>query len=166
MLQSFENCYQNMDAGSIKHLFVSHYHEDEEHIKGMKELLGDSYKFQNSSVTSDKFNRANNPDYIKSLLRSRITWAKTVVCLIGPKTHDSEWVDYEIRNAAKQGKRIVGVFVRGATDSDVPPALEEFADAIVGWNKDSILGAINGASSFSKADGSARDYGSGSRTTC
>ena len=46
-------------------MFVSHYHEDEEHIKGMKELLGNSYKFQNSSVTSDKFNRANNPDYIK-----------------------------------------------------------------------------------------------------
>ena len=135
-------------------------------IKGMKELLGDTYKFKNSSVTSEKFNRANNPDYIKSLLRSRISWAKTVVCLIGPKTHDSEWVDYEIRNAAKQGKRIVGVFVRGAKDSDIPPALNEFADAIVGWNKDSIVDAINGKATFCNADGTARGYGSCSRITC
>ena len=54
-----------MAKSDENHMFVSHYHEDEEHIKGMKELLGDSYKFKNSSVTSDKFNRANNPDYIK-----------------------------------------------------------------------------------------------------
>lgn len=147
-------------------MFISHYHGDEEHIRRMKELLGDVYKFKNSSVTSDKFNRANNPDYIKSLLRSRISWAKTVVCLIGPKTSDSEWVDYEIRNAAKQGKRIVGVFVRGATDSDIPPALDEFADAIVGWNKDSIVDAINGKATFCNADGTVRGYGSRCRTTC
>ena len=55
-----------MAKSDENHMFVSHYHEDEEHIKGMKELLGDSYKFKNSSVTSDKFNRANNPDYIKT----------------------------------------------------------------------------------------------------
>lgn len=155
-----------MAKSDENHMFVSHYHEDEEHIKGLKELLGNTYKFKNSSVTSEKFNRANNPDYIKSLLRSRISWAKTVVCLIGPKTYDSEWVDYEVQNAAKQGKRIIGVFVRGAKNSDIPPALEEFADAIVGWNKDSIVDAINGKSIFSNADGTARGYGSSSRTTC
>lgn len=60
------------------HMFISNYHEDEEHKTGMKELLGSSYKFKNSSVMSDKFYRGQDPDYIKSLLRSRITWAKTV----------------------------------------------------------------------------------------
>lgn len=64
------------------HMFISHYHEDEEHITGMKELLGSSYKFKNSSVMSDKFNRGQDPDCItrlyKTLLRSRITLAKTV----------------------------------------------------------------------------------------
>lgn len=71
-------------------VFVSHYHEDEENIGKMRELLGADYQIKNSSVTSDKFNRANNPDYIKSLLRDRIKWAKTLICLIGPHTHDSE----------------------------------------------------------------------------
>ena len=155
-----------MAQSNENHMFVSHYHEDENHINGLKELLGTNYQFKNSSVTSDKFNRANNPDYIKTMLRSRISWAKTCVCFISPKTHDSEWVDYEIRNAARQGKRIVGIFVRGAKDSDIPPALEEFADAIVGWNKDSIIEALNGKSSFSNADGSIREYGNSSRTTC
>lgn len=39
------------------HMFISNYHEDEEHKTGMKELLGSSYKFKNSSVMSDKFYR-------------------------------------------------------------------------------------------------------------
>lgn len=147
-------------------MFVSHFHEDEEHIKRLKDLLGASFVFKNSSVTSDKFNRASNPDYIKSLLRTRISWAKTVICLIGPKTHDSDWVDYEVKNAAKQGKRIVGVFTWGAKDSDIPLALDEFADAIVGWNKDSIIEAIKGKSSFCNANGTPRGYESANRTTC
>ena len=37
-------------------VFVSHYHEDEENIGKMRELLGSDYQIKNSSVTSDKFN--------------------------------------------------------------------------------------------------------------
>ena len=39
-----------MAKSDENHMFVSHYHEDEEHIKGMKELLGDSYKFLKSAT--------------------------------------------------------------------------------------------------------------------
>ena len=35
-------------------VFVSHYHNDEEHIGKMKELLGDEFNIRNYSVTSDK----------------------------------------------------------------------------------------------------------------
>lgn len=66
-------------------VFVSHYHEDEQHIKDLKALMGDKYDMRNSSVTSEKFNRASNPDYIKSLLRPLISWAGTFICLIGEK---------------------------------------------------------------------------------
>lgn len=139
---------------AYNNVFVSHYHEDEDNIGKMRELLGSDYQIKNSSVTSDKFNRANNPDYIKTLLRERIKWAKTLICLIGPHTHDSEWVDYEIRQAHKQGKMIVGVYVYGASDSDIPEALREYADAIVGWRKERIIEALtNQKSTFEKADG-------------
>lgn len=152
----------------IINTFVSHYHEDEEGIKGLKLLLGDNVTMKNSSVTSDKFNRANNPEYIKKLLRSRIDWASTVVCLIGPNTHDSEWVQYEIEYAHRKGKPIVGVFMRGATDADLPDAVADYASAIVGWYKQSILNAFGGKGVFNNADGTSRPYGSGVRVrfTC
>lgn len=58
------------------HMFISHYHEDEEHITGMKELLGSSYKFKNSSVMSDKFNRGQDPDCIKRYCVLELHWQK------------------------------------------------------------------------------------------
>jgi hypothetical protein len=67
--------------------------------------------------------------------------------LISPDTHTSDWVDWEIEYAAKQNKRIVGVYVRGAQDSDVPTNLDLYADAVVGWSGPSVLDAIEGRTS-------------------
>lgn len=150
----------------IKNVFVSHYHEDEGGINAMKDLLGDKYSIRNYSVTSDKYNNAKNEDYIKTLLRPLIKEAGTFICLIGPQTHDSKWVDWEIREAERQGKQIVGVYSHGAKDSDIPPALEEFADAIVGWNTNNIERAFGGESIFVNSDGLPRASVTGGRGVC
>lgn len=156
-----------MADNKIINVFVSHFHEDESNVKTLKNLVGDSVTLKNSSVTSDKFNRAHNPEYIKKTLRGRIDWAAKFVCLIGPNTHDSEWVKYEIEYAHKMGKPIVGVFVRGAKDSDIPDALNDYASSIVGWNKDSVLKAFQGEGIFVNSDGSTRSYaGSKDRSIC
>ena len=89
-----------------------------------------------------------------------------MICLIGTESHDSDWVDWEIREAEKLGKQIIGVYIQGAKDSDVPPALEKFADAIVGWNTDSIKRALEGESSFVNANGTPRESVTSGRVTC
>lgn len=151
----------------IKNVFVSHFHEDEDSIKSLKSLLGDKYELHNYSVTSEKFNNAKSDDYIKSLLRPLINKAGTFICLIGPNTHDSDWVDWEVREAARLHKPIIGIFLRGASDADLPDAVNELADTIVGWNEDRIVDAIkNGQTYFEKADGSPRNEIDGNRTTC
>ena len=150
----------------IKNVFVSHYHEDEDSIKQFKDLLSDDYCIKNYSVTSEKYNNATNEEYIKSLLRPLINQSSTLICLIGPETHDSKWVDWEIREAEKLDRQIIGVYIQGAKDSDIPPALEEFADAIVGWNTENIENALGGESIFVNSDGSPRASVTGSRGVC
>lgn len=54
-----------------------------------------------------------------------------MIVLISPETHTSKWVEWEIEYAAKLGKRIVGVFVRGGMDSDIPENLDLYGDAKV-----------------------------------
>lgn len=155
------------DEKEIINVFVSHYHEDEENIKKFKDLLSDNYCIKNYSVTSDKYNNAHDEDYIKyEYLRPLINQSSTLICLIGPETHDSTWVDWEIREAEKLGKQIIGVYIQGAKDSDIPPALEEFADAIVGWNSNNIEKALNGESVFVNADGTPRANVTGNRSVC
>lgn len=110
----------------------------------------------NSSIDSTKSNDAHNEEYVKSLLRPRIEWAGTLICLIGDKTATREWVNWEVEYAAKEGKNIVGVFLHGASESDIPESITEHADSIVSWNGDKIIDAIEGNNNFEKPDGSPR----------
>lgn len=130
----------------IRNVFVSHIHEDDSGIKQLKDLLTkQGFQLRDSSINSDKQNRANNPDYIKSrILAPAIQNAGVVIVYISPSTRDSKWVDWEIRHAHRLGKRIVGVWGYGAADCDLPQALEDYADAVVGWNSKRIAAAISG----------------------
>lgn len=142
-----------------KNVFVSHYVKDENNIQKLKDLLSTKgYELKNSSIDSTKPNDANNPDYIKKLLRERISWAGKFICLIGPHTHEREWVDYEIEQAHKLGKDIIGVYIQGASDSDVPENFEKYGGPLVGWTADNIIGALEGKiDNFENPDGSPRN---------
>lgn len=83
----------------------------------------------------------------------KISWSSTVVVLIGKDTHTRPWVNWEINKANEQGKRIVGVYARGGTEADIPKSLEAYASAIVNWNSDSIIGAIDGENNFKNPEG-------------
>jgi hypothetical protein len=133
-------------ASDVKNVFISHVHEDDSVLPELKDLLSrQGYEIRDSSIDSSKPNEANDPDYIKSqILAPRIQWAGAIIVLISPDTHTSEWVDWEIEYAAKEDKRIVGVFVRGAQDSDVPKNLDVYADAVVGWSGPSVTDALEG----------------------
>jgi hypothetical protein len=138
-----------------KNVFVSHYGEDDEHIGNLKTLLGTAgYALKNSSIDSTKPNKASNDEYIKGLLRDGIRWAGTVIVLIGRQTHTREWVDYEIEQAAKQGKRIVGIYIHGENGAIVPESFEECGNALVGWNTEKIIKAIEGKDNWENQDGS------------
>ena len=149
-------------------LFVSHYGGDEEYISKFKKLLSrQNYEIRDSSIVESEPNNAQNKEYIKSLIRNQIDWAGKIVVLIGPKTADREWVNWEIQYAAHSGdKRIIGVYLQGATDADVPEALSEYGDALVAWNSDKVSAAIEGENIWQDGDGNKRPPIDSPRSTC
>jgi hypothetical protein len=145
----------------IKNVFISHIHEDDGGIDQIKSLASrHGMIVRNGSITSDRPNSAEAENYIKyQILAPRIDWASVLVVYVSPDTKHSQWVNWEIEYAHKQGKRIVGVWAHGAKDCELPKALEDYADAIVGWNGESIIDAINGESDeWYKQDGSEQEY--------
>jgi len=151
---------------SRKHVFISHHHKDDGEVDNLTSLLtGKGYDIRNSSIRAKPANQRRihkglvSDETIRRLLRMKISWAGAVVVLIGKDTHARPWVNWEIEQANKQGKRIIGVYIRGGTEADVPPALEKYASAIVGWNTDNIIDAIDGKrNDFQNPDGSSRKF--------
>lgn len=142
-----------MSADSTRrHVFISHRHKDDAVVDKMASLLQrHGSDTRNSSIRAKPANQARldrglvKEATIRRLLRMKMSWAGTVVVLIGKDTHSSHWVNWEIQEAERQGKRIVGVWEEGGKEHRLPTNLEAYADAIVGWKADQILGAIDGS---------------------
>ena|SRR5690242_14676791 len=132
--------------GDTKNVFISHVHEDDDGLGKVKELASKAgLNLRDSSINSTNPNNADHPDYIKSdILAPQIRWASTLLVYVTPKTKDSEWVNWEIEYAEKQGKRIVGIYAHGAGECDLPEALQKYHDAICGWNGEGLVDAILG----------------------
>lgn len=139
-------------------VFISHRHEDDALVGLFKALLaGRDVNIRDASITADTPNDASSEAYIKSeILAPGIQWAGKVVVIITPDTCNHPWVDWEIDYAERCGKEIVGVWAPGDTGCEIPEALERHADAIVSWNSDKIIDALNGNSRWEQPDGSPR----------
>lgn len=119
-------------------VFISHYGRDDDQVQRLKQRYIDKgYKVRNFSIDSTKHKNGRPPSeaVIRRLLRRQISWSGTVICLIGSKTHTRPWVNYEIRQAFAQGKRIVGIYQHGCNDSvRLPEAFKKYGGPLVGWN--------------------------------
>jgi MTH538 TIR-like domain (DUF1863) len=149
---------------SRRHVFISHHHADDQQVSNLTDLLkGNGYEIRNSSIRAKPANQRRldqglvKDETIKRLLRMKMSWASTVIVLIGKETHTRPWVEWEINQAQKQGKRIIGVYEHGGQDFVVPEALENYADAIVGWNTESVVSAVEGGNDFRSPDGAQRE---------
>lgn len=158
-----------------RHLFISHRFNDDASVTNLTKMLRRSgWDIRNSSVrlkqaNEQRLEKGEIPQQsLERLLRMKVSWSQTVVVIIGKTTHRSEWVDYEIEEANRQGKRIVGVYARGEQDAEVPDTLDKYASSIVAWNSESISSAIDdGQNRFEAPDGSERSpSGNVTRHTC
>ncbi len=159
---------------AIKNVFISHHHKDDANVDKLTTLLAkNNCNIRNSSIRAKPANRERldkglvEDSKIRRLLRMKMSWASTVVVLVGKETHSRKWVDWEIKEANKQGKNIVGVYENGLKDKvQLPPSLEKYATAQVGWDSGNIIDAINGKPSFQNPDGSPSARKDGSHFVC
>lgn len=135
-------------------VFISHRHEDDALVGQLKALLAkNGAEVRDSSVTSDNPNQATSEAYIKRILADRVKWAGKVIVIISPDTKNHDWVSWEIDYAKRSDKRIIGVWAPGAKGADMPAELDEYADAVVGWNGDAIMNALNGEDNWQGPSG-------------
>ncbi len=131
---------------SSNNIFISHYGKDDVHVQSLKNRLkeqGNDVRNFSVDSTNHKDGRIPRKEVVERLLRMRIKWSSTLICLIGPKTHTRNWVDFEIEEAYKLGKRIVGVYAYGSkSTAELPEMVKKYASNIIGWNSIEKLGEL------------------------
>lgn len=163
-----------MSRGNIKNVFISHHSKDDEHVDKLTSLLAKKgHNIRNSSIRAKPANQERlkkglvKDSTIRRLLRMKISWAGSVVVIVGKNTHSRPWVNWEIKEANRQGKQIVGIYQHGLKgDVELPSALKLYSTSLVGWDTDSIIDAINGNPSFQNPDGSPCERKDGPHSIC
>lgn len=98
------------------------------------------FKFSNYSVCCDKPLDTKTNDELKQALTNRISACSCVIVVSGMYTSYSKWIDYEIDEAIRFGKPIIGLRPWG--QERVPSKILNNATVMVGWNRDSLISAI------------------------
>lgn len=128
-------------------IFVSHSFKDSAVYNKFNDLLKrledrPYFSFRSSTIEEDTRIKSKDERMLRDELRARIKWANTVVVLIGKETHARKWVNWEIEEAIRLNKEVIGIFLPDESDIKIPSALEKYRTAILEWNENVILDRI------------------------
>lgn len=129
-----------------RRVFISFRHTDKTKV----DLLRGQAKNENSEMDFIDMGlrlafNSENAEYIRSGIRSRITQSSVTLVAVSETTHESDWVNWEIRESLKLGKGVVVVNISNNTSIRMPDAVNENRSKIkiVSWNHSEIMNAIN-----------------------
>lgn len=113
-------------------------------FRGQAKKEGSDLEFSDYSL-KEPFN-SSNADYIKRGISDKIKLATLTICLYGPTTYQSNWVDWELNKTLGVGKPIMGVWLY--SDGRIkyyPAALEKWPR--VGWDIKQIVKTMDNLAS-------------------
>ncbi|HEY3317653.1 MAG TPA: TIR domain-containing protein [Coriobacteriia bacterium] len=94
-----------------KRIFISYDYDNDKHYKNLLIAwdANKSFDFSCYDLSVDVSVNSTNATAIKRVISQRIGDATYFLCIIGKKTHKSEWVDWEIKKAVELKKKLVAV---------------------------------------------------------
>jgi hypothetical protein len=102
------------------------------------EALG--LEFADYSI-KEPFN-STNAEYIGRGITQQLKYATLTICLYGPSTYTSQWVEWELNKTIELGKPIMGVYLyNDGRIKYYPAALEKYPR--VPWNIPNIVQTMN-----------------------
>ena len=111
-----------------RRIFISFDHDDTSQVNGFLGLrqIMDSFEYY--------IHRVIREDYIRP--------ASVTVVLIGIKTAQSKWVQWEVNESISQGKGLLGIKLKG-TNGPIPRGIPH--NAVGGWSPDRFASWIEWA---------------------
>jgi hypothetical protein len=123
-------------------LFISHAWAYEHHYNQLVLWFGEAANFswRNCSVPSTDGLPDKTSKGLSEGMTRQISPAQGVIILAGMYVAHSDWIQYEIAEAVRMDKVIIGVRPWGA--ERVPTSVQEAATVMVNWQSASIIQAV------------------------
>ena len=124
-------------------IFISHSWGYGDHYDTLTDWLDERpyFNWRDYSVPKDDpIHDARNREELRAALKEKICHASCVIVTAGVYCSYSDWIEEEIDIALEMDKPIIGVRLWGA--QRMSSLVQNNADVIVGWNKESIVSAI------------------------
>ena len=123
------------------HIFISHAWKYDSDYSTIVSWLKDSdLIYSNYSVPYHDPLDANNTKKLKTALTNQISPSNIVLVIAGMYDAYSDWIKYEIDEAVRMGKTIIGIKPWG--HQRVPEVVTKNATEMVNWNSKSLIEAI------------------------
>lgn len=127
----FKTAVEEVQRAKIRNVFISFHIDDETQVNLLRHQAKDNefgLEFRDYSV-KEPFD-----EKWKTNCRERISKTSALICMIGEKTAQREAVIWEIEEAYRQGKKVIGVRIHRDKHHPIPRPLLEHNAPIVEWN--------------------------------
>ena len=123
-------------------LFISHAWNYSEHYKTIVTWFDTepNFDWKNCSVPSHDALPDKTSKGLSAGMTRQIAPAQAVIILAGMYAAHSGWIDYEIREAQRMNKTIIGVRPWG--QERLPVNVQNAAHVLVGWQRASVIQAV------------------------
>ncbi len=140
--------------------FISYDHDDQNQVNGFKAIKSNPnhpLDFHDHSLKEPVVDKAGRPikwppsdprsQKVRDEIKAKFDRASKLVVLIGDQTHQSEWVDWEIRtfydlkktvSGENTWKRIRGMKLKGSENSALPTALYDRSVKHLQWDPEAL----------------------------
>lgn len=124
-----------------KNIFISHAWKHNADYYTITRWLDESLiVYHDYSVPKHDPLDAGNTRKLKTALTEQIRHANIVIIIAGMYANHSDWIQYEIDEAVRMGKKIIAIKPRG--NERIPLAVQMAAHKTVNWNSTALVDAI------------------------
>lgn len=131
---SLDEYYSSKDSEE-KTVFIAHHTADQPQVSLLRYQIQDErfgIEASDTTVTTPY-----QQDWKTNVAIHNIGPATHVICYVGPETYERPAVDWEIREAHKQGKVVIAIRPQGS-NYKIPKAIKEHDDPVIEWDIDRV----------------------------
>jgi len=94
-----------------KKIFVSYYYDEDKHYKRLLKAWSSNKRFdiEFDDVSTDVSIKSENKAYIRKKISEKIKMCDIFIVFVGKKSHEREWISWEIDQAKSFNKKIVAI---------------------------------------------------------